>query len=121
MDKLIKTLNTKTVKEIRVSPDEFIEMYNKGEAILLDIRYPFETDKWGVNFSINIPLNELADRLSEIPKDKIIVCICPEEFRSNMACLYLRSKGFKSHLVTKGLLALTSRLRGGAAKDIQIS
>ncbi|MBD3840229.1 MAG: rhodanese-like domain-containing protein [Epsilonproteobacteria bacterium] len=88
---------------------------------MLDVRYPFERDVWGVNFSINIPLNELPDRLGELPKDKIIVCACPEACRSNIAKQYLAFKGYDAKILTCGLLKLMERLKGGKAKDLQIS
>jgi rhodanese-related sulfurtransferase len=120
MEELIKNMNLKEVAGMKVTPDQFIELYNSGEAMLLDIRYPFETEVWGMTFSKNIPLNELADRKGELPKDKLIVCICPENFRSEIGALYLKSAGFNAKMLFGGLNELTSRLKGGKAKDIQV-
>jgi len=119
MRNLLKNIQMKDIPEMRMSPDQFIELYNKDEAVLVDIRFPFETDAWGMKFSIDIPLNELPDRVNELPKDKLIVCTCPENFRSLMALMFLKTEGYNAKMLFGGLLELTARLRGGAAKDIK--
>lgn len=120
MDSYIRSLNMKTIVSAKVEADSFIEMYNKGEAILLDVRYGFEHKVWSLPFTCNIPLNELPDRLSELPKDKIIVCACPEACRSNIAKQYLATKGFDAKILTCGLLKLMERLKGGKANDLKV-
>jgi len=120
MDNMIRQMDMKSIFASKVDADEFIDMYNKGEAILLDVRYPFERDVWGVNFSVNIPLNELPDRFNELPKDKIIVCACPEAFRGNIAKQYLSFKGYSGKILTCGIVNLMERLKGGKAKDLHL-
>jgi len=108
------------MKNMRIEIDEFIELYNKGEAELLDIRVPFETALWQLNFGLKIPAPELPDRLSELPKDKLIVVVCPHSDRSNMARTYLASKGINAKYLVGGLIGLMERLKGGKAKDLKI-
>jgi rhodanese-related sulfurtransferase len=120
MDELIRNMTGKTTSEMKVSPDQFIDLYNKNEAILLDIRYPFETACWGTKIALEIPLTELPDRLDKIPSDKLIVCTCPDNFRSNIACMYLQSKGVYAKMLFGGLLELAARLKGGGAKDLHL-
>jgi len=112
-----------TMKDIGaslISANQFIDLHNSGEAVLLDIRYPFETRLWGVHFALEIPLNELPDRLDELPRDRIIVCACPLDIRSNIAFQYLAQKGFRAKILVGGLVALVDRLRGGAANDLKL-
>ncbi|MDZ7819171.1 MAG: rhodanese-like domain-containing protein [Aliarcobacter sp.] len=97
----------------KVDADGFIELFNKGEAILLDVRYPFERTVWTLPFSVNIPLNELPDRLEELPKDKIIVCACPESCRSNIAKQYL---AHKKSLILKFLTMRTYQTNGATQR-----
>jgi rhodanese-related sulfurtransferase len=120
MDDFLRNMDMKKIGESLVSPDLFIELHNSGKAVLLDIRFPFETDLWGMRFGLEIPINELPDRLDELPRDKIIVCACPLDIRSNTACQYLSQKGFQARILVGGLLALTDRLRGGAARDLKL-
>jgi len=120
MKKLISKIDNQFLSSIRISNDEIIELLNKNEIVLLDIRYSFETEIWGFSFTKNIPLNELPNRLDELDKNKLIVTICPESTRSNMACLYLLNEGFNAKFSDDGLIKLTDRLRGGKAKDLKI-
>ncbi len=119
MDEIVKNTTMKDVSAMQIDADGFIELYNENKAILLDIRYPFETKLWSLKFALEIPYNELPDRLEEIDKEKIIVCACPGHFRSNMAREYLLYKGFKAKALMNGLNKLVERLGGGKAKDIK--
>jgi len=120
MDEMVRKTMLKDVKPMKVELDDFIELFNENKVILLDIREPFETKVWGVNFSMQIPYNKLPDRLEELPKDKTIVCVCPQEYRASMAKEYLRYKGFVAKTLNGGLLGLMEKLKGGKAKDIKL-
>lgn len=119
MDTFIKSLEMKNIADMMATPDQFVELYNAEDAVLLDIRYAFETELWVFNFSQAIPLNELPERLFELPKDKTIVCACPQDVRSNIACQFLLTKGYKAKFLAGGFIALADRLRGGKAKDLK--
>ena len=108
------------MKKMRIEIDEFIDLYNRGEAELVDIRVPYETDVWQVNFGLKIPANELPQRLDELPKEKLIVVACPKSDRSNMARTYLAEQGFNVKYLMGGLLGLMDRLKGGKAKDLKL-
>ncbi|MCD8477888.1 MAG: rhodanese-like domain-containing protein [Sulfurospirillum sp.] len=120
MDNYIRSLDMKAIVNDNVEADDFIALYNKDEAILLDVRYGFEHKVWELPFTCNIPLNELPDRLDELPRDKIIVCACPEACRSNIAKQYLCVKGFSAKILSCGLLGLMGRLKGGKAKELSL-
>jgi len=120
MDNMVRDTTMKDIGSMKVDIEKMIELLNEDKAILLDIRYPFETKVWGVKFAVEIPYNELPDRINELPKEKIIVCACPVDTRSNMAKEYLRFKGFNAKTLDKGLLGLMERLKGGKAKDIKL-
>jgi rhodanese-related sulfurtransferase len=108
------------MKNMRIDIEEFIDLYNKGEAELVDIRVPFETAVWQVNFGLKIPAPELPERLDELPKDKLIVVACPKSDRSNMAHTYLAQHGIEARYLQGGLLGLMDHLKGGLAKKIKI-
>jgi len=120
MDDMVRNTVLKNVPAMKMDVETFIEKFNNDEAILLDIRVPLETKVWGVKFAKEIPYNELPDRLDELSKEKIIVCACPNEYRSSMAKEYLRYKGFDAKTLNGGLLSLMERLKGGKAKDIKV-
>jgi len=120
IDKLVSEFTLKDIQGMKIEADSFIELFNEDKAILLDVRMPFETAVWGVKFALEIPYNELANRLDELPKDKVIVCACPYEYRSSMAKEYLRFKGFKAKTLNGGLMNIMDVLKGGKAKEIKI-
>lgn len=73
---------------------------------LLDVRTPQEFVQDGrVAQATLIPLQELEQRLNELPTDKPIVCICRSGNRSAAACDLLRSRGFTAVNVAGGMRA----------------
>lgn len=71
--------------------DKLIE---KGEFIL-DVRNEIELNSGVIEGSYNIPLSELRERISEIPKDKTINIHCKTGLRSYLAYRILVQNGFK--------------------------
>ena len=67
------------------------------DAFLLDVRDGTEVAKGKIPSSVNIPLNEVRDRLNEIPKDREIVAYCQSGQRSYYACRILTLNGFRCH------------------------
>ena len=104
-------------KEMKINSKELIELFKKGKAQLIDIRFTEEYSAWKVEPSANIPLNELPKRLKEIDKNKVIVTTCPHKDRAIIAMVYLRSKGIKAKYLTDGLIGLAENLRGDNAKS----
>ncbi len=101
--------------EMKASSKKLIDLLEDGKAVLVDIRFKEEQQVWGPSFALNIPLNELPDRLNELPKDKIIVTACPHKDRAIIAMTYLRSKGIPARYLTDGLIGLAENLRGDKA------
>jgi rhodanese-related sulfurtransferase len=51
-------------------------LQDKKKIFLLDVREPKEIEELGsVEGYVNIPLGELEKRMSEIPKDKLIITL----------------------------------------------
>ena len=103
--------------EMKIDSKRLLQLLEEKKAVLVDIRFPEETQAWRMGFGLFIPLNELPKRLSELPKDKIIVTACPHKDRSVIAMAYLRTKGYNARYLTDGLLGLAENLRGDSAKD----
>lgn len=82
-------------KEPKISLDAFLEKWQNGEAVLLDVRTKEEQSLTPLTaFGIHIPLNELPERLSEVPKDKLVCTLCPGKIRATIALCFLVSQGF---------------------------
>ncbi|MCI4372714.1 MAG: sulfurtransferase [Thermoplasmata archaeon] len=68
-----------------------------GTLLLLDVREPWERDLAVIEPSVHIPMNEIADRYTELPNDREIVVYCHGGTRSSMVAGYLEHNGF-SHV-----------------------
>ena len=119
-EKMIKFATPKGQKELRIDLETFIEKFNNGEAVLVDIRMPFEKKVWNLPFAIDIDAESLKEKYTELPKDKLIVTACPGNNRSPFAAMFLIDKGYNAKYLEEGLLKLMDRLRGGKAKDIKV-
>lgn len=70
-----------------------IEMENK---FLLDVRTPDEYALGSLPGAVNIPLDEIRDRLGELPKDKMIYAFCAVGLRGYLASRILVQHGFET-------------------------
>ncbi|UJS26364.1 rhodanese-like domain-containing protein [Thiothrix winogradskyi] len=120
LDELARQIAPKKMGMARITLNDFIAAYNKGEAELIDIRLPEEVAVWQLNFGLKIPATELPERLGELPKDKLLVVACPMTDRSNIARTYLAAHGYQVKYLQDGLLGLMDRLKGGMAGDIAL-
>jgi rhodanese-related sulfurtransferase len=81
----------------RVQAEAIDAMIAKGDVVVLDVREPNELDETGtVKGAIHIPLGQLESRLSELPKDKVILTACRRGGRASRALAMLDAKGFKT-------------------------
>ncbi len=120
MEALIRKVVPQEINDMKVEIEEFIELYNERKCELIDVRVPFETAVWKMNFGLFIPANELPDNLDKLPRDKLLVVACPKVTRSIMARMYLASKGYDVKFLSGGLTGLTEYLKGGKAKTIKL-
>lgn len=77
-----------------LSMQDIYDLVHRDGAVLLDVRTGDEYRKGKVHNSINIPIDELAERASELPKDRPIIVYCASGGRSTMAHRLLKEKGF---------------------------
>lgn len=82
----------------KVSPAAFFEL---DDVVLLDVRSKEEADSLSIGLALhdnvqclNIPINEVPNRLNDIPKDKPIAIFCPAGVRSAIVYSFLLAKGF---------------------------
>ncbi len=116
-DDYLKSFDLKERKDMKIRGFELLNMLEEGKAVLIDIRFREEFAAWNMPFSKNIPLNELPNRLDELPKDKLIVTACPHNDRSNLARIYLTLKGYNARYLSDGLLSVADFLRGDNAVE----
>ncbi|HEV2498303.1 MAG TPA: rhodanese-like domain-containing protein [Terriglobia bacterium] len=61
--------------------------------LLLDVRNPREWSAKHIEGSVNIPLNQLQERLGEVPRDRRIALHCAGGYRSSIAASILHQHG----------------------------
>jgi len=75
--------------------DEYFETAPEHEYTIVDVRTASEQHKLGVlRGAVNIPLDELRDRIDELDKNKKIYIHCARGLRGYLASLILNSNGF---------------------------
>lgn len=88
----------KTGKEIdtiqRISSLELEYHMAKEKMTIIDVRKKSEFDSEHLVDAINIPLNEINNRLAEFPKDKNFVLHCAGGYRSIIAGSLLKQRGW---------------------------
>ncbi|EGR1041531.1 CoA-disulfide reductase [Vibrio cholerae] len=73
------------------------------EQVLLDVRNPMELQNMGyLPGAINIPVDQLRQRMNELPKDKEVVIYCQVGLRGNVAYRQLVNNGFKARNLIGG-------------------
>jgi rhodanese-related sulfurtransferase len=91
---------------IKVNINEItVEDFKKALAgdlpgtFIIDIRNVGEVEDGKFPITTNIPLDDLTDRLGELPKDKEILVHCSTGVRADMAVHELLKAGFKARYV----------------------
>jgi rhodanese-related sulfurtransferase/predicted transcriptional regulator len=88
-----------------LSVEEVLRMAKRGEITLLDVRPPEEYAHSHLEGAINITLDELEERLSDLPKSKMVVAYCRGSYciLSFEAVKRLREKGYKAMRTEDGI------------------
>ncbi len=88
-----------------MSVQDAVELRDQG-AFILDVRQPEEWNELHVPGATLIPLDQLPQRVNEVPKDKEIVVICRSGNRSQAGRDILLQAGYeKVTSVSGGILA----------------
>jgi rhodanese-related sulfurtransferase len=78
---------------------------NGRRPFLLDVRQPEEFQEGHISGAKLIPLGQLKQRMSELPQDREIVCICRSGNRSSSATRTLSEAGLQAVNLRGGMLA----------------
>jgi rhodanese-related sulfurtransferase len=88
-----------------------------GGSLLLDVRQPGEYDEVHAEGAVLVPLDQLVERVDEVPTDRTVYVICRSGPRSAKAVEFLRSVGVDAINVTGGTLAWVEAGHPSAAGD----
>lgn len=92
---IIENIANGVLKQWRLEDAE--RLLNENEAVLLDVRTAQEYNYGHIDGSINIPLDELRERLDEIEPAKSVYVICQSGLRSYIASRILEANGYESY------------------------
>jgi rhodanese-related sulfurtransferase len=71
-----------------------------GAALLLDVREPWEFGLASIRMegtaTLNLPMNEVPQRLTELDPSQSILCICHHGMRSAQVVAFLERSGYDS-------------------------
>lgn len=92
---LADDVDVHTVASVKDQPDVY----------LIDVREQWEYDEGHIPGVTLIPMNEIPNRLTEIPTDKEVIVTCRSGNRSGQITDYLRQQGFDNvHNMSGGIV-----------------
>ena len=91
----------------RATPQQVVQMINRGKTVLVDVRTPEEFAGGHLRDAKNIPLADFATRVGELDKSKgkSIVIVCQSGARADKAIALLQKAGFDDVVGLEGGLA----------------
>ena len=89
---------------------DYKEMVKSG-AQIIDVRTQGEFKSGHIKGSVNIPLQDLNNRMSKIKKDKPVITCCASGMRSASAKRVLKSNGYAEVHNGGGWMSLQGKIR----------
>jgi rhodanese-related sulfurtransferase len=91
--------------EFDLPPARVKEILDAEQAVLIDVREPYEWDAGRIPGAKHIELERLAGRADELPKDKPVIFQCRVGRRSALATDAFRAVGFDAYNMRGGIEA----------------
>ncbi|MBC3192195.1 metalloregulator ArsR/SmtB family transcription factor [Pseudonocardia sp. C8] len=90
----------------QVSREELLDRVHQGDAVVVDVRPGSEFAAGHIPGAVSIPLDELAERLDELPPELEVVAYCRGAFCvfSHEAVRLLRARGRRARRLEDGIL-----------------
>jgi rhodanese-related sulfurtransferase len=103
------TQNPLVNPEIEVTPEQTKALLDSGEAVVVDVREPYEREAGHIEGSQHIELERLASKADTLPRDRKIVFQCRLGSRSAMAAQAFRASGYDAWSMAGGLQEWSDR------------
>jgi rhodanese-related sulfurtransferase len=98
-------LRPQTASSVEITPAQAYAKFQQG-AYFLDVRTQDEWNQGHIAGSTLIPLDELQNKLTELPRDRDMVVVCRSGVRSKEGVSILQKAGFtRVSCLSGGLLA----------------
>lgn len=104
IDRVIDTYLVDRAAMEEVGPDELRRRLESGEVTLIDVRPLVESGSGRIAGALPIPIDQLPDRLGELPRDRRVVAYCrgPYCVYADEAVQILKARGFDAARLTSG-------------------
>jgi hydroxyacylglutathione hydrolase/adenylyltransferase/sulfurtransferase len=89
--------------DIEVTPERAQAQLDAGEAVVVDVREPYEREAGHIEGSRHIELERLASQAETLPRDRPVIFQCRLGARSAMAARAFRSAGYDAWSLQGGL------------------
>ena len=89
----------------QIFPEDVDTLALEDNTFLVDVRTPKEFSSGTIPGAMNIPVDELRDRLGELPQDKHLLIFCRVGLRGYVACRILTQRGFHASNLSGGYLS----------------
>lgn len=97
---MIENISDGTLKQFHI--EDIKNLPHDGSITLLDTRTPGEYQRGHVDGFVNIPVDNLRERLDEIPKEKPVYVMCQSGLRSYIATRILEGNGYTAYNFSGG-------------------
>lgn len=83
--------------EFEITPEEVSALRQAGnkEFALLDVREPYELETARISGTVDIPMNDLPQRIQELDPEQHIIVVCHHGRRSANVAAWLQRQGFE--------------------------
>lgn len=90
---------------IEVTPGRARELLDAGEALVVDVREPYERDAGHIEGTRHVELERLASNADTLPRDRPVVFHCRLGARSALAAQAFRRAGYDAWSMRGGIQA----------------
>ena len=91
--------------DVNLEPPRVREMFESGEAQLIDVRRPGEVEAGHIAGSVHMEMTEVGARSDEIARDKPVIFYCRVGARSALVTEAFRNAGYDARNMAGGLQA----------------
>jgi rhodanese-related sulfurtransferase len=85
-----------------IAPEEFVALHEAGDGVVLvDVRTPEEAANGVISGAMHLPLEQLEDRIGELPADKEVLIYCANGIRAEMAHQTLDGHGIRNRYLNE--------------------
>lgn len=104
IEKLVRDFRQSKFKFESVTIDELLKKLESGKVIILDVRPETEFNRGHIANAISIPIDELKERMTELPKRSEIIAYCRGPFcvYADEAVAILNNAGYKATRLEEG-------------------